>query len=892
MKRLEGLSRGGSSASTFGSLSRVCASSSSLPPRSCSSSVAPSALHATPAAASASPSLSTSTRGPPSLLTPLRRASSSLSLSGSRTPPSSSTSCCQVSPQKQRLLAPSSVFKKPSFASSALSSSASLPSSTAAGLSASSSLRLTPEKSFFSKTSRKNASPPLQDASDDGVHPDASSCVCTPHPRGSEEGGTRQASAALPPPQERLAKFGREAVKTEGVGDELLLNRKFVGDKGCKGVAASLMRKTNFVRIDLSANNISAEGIAALLPGLSVQRGLRHLDLNWNALSAAGTSIEASGGSRASSRCMYTLQSFCDWIAAHSALRTLSLSHCRLGNEGAACVADLLSRNTSLVSLDLSYNGMGAAACTRLAQAAEASNFTLLHVDLGGNCAGCQALELLARACARNRLKRQVRRQHEDAEERTALRDEQLKRQQLQTYVLQLEKEMTLRQEEFGKLMDGMLADAAEASRKLERAQEETRELRERLRNADFELIAERRNARDAASLKKELQALQATVCNREQESSALESRLREVETEKQLQDEELRALRLRQQEAADAAVFIQQSLDDTNASNKKLEACVQQKTQRIEELRGQLASAERAAEERSEALLAQLQSALDAKRGLEDTLNKLSTEKEHMEQRNLQLAWALEAEERDSQQRRAQQEQKRKEEQRLLAEQAEEWKNRLKRQLTEHNAQEERWKEERLDLFQRLRQSQQATCDAETEVSALRHRERQRDVHAQAAEEELCQLRQTLVAREDQQRRERQEHEALLLAQRRKEEQWRATLAASEAAAGEARLREEAKRQEATHLEDALAQRDAVIKSLQEQIQQSKQDLAKSHEARQQLERERVEHARELREARARAKKLEEDFQRKCNEAFEALRLSLSTATSILVSVEDGDAA
>ncbi|KFG34799.1 putative myosin heavy chain [Toxoplasma gondii GAB2-2007-GAL-DOM2] len=466
-----------------------------------------------------------------------------------------------------------------------------------------------------------------------------------------------------------------------GDGDELLLNRKFIGDQGCKGVTASLMKRTNFVRIDLSANNITSQGLAALLPGLAVQRSLKHLDLNWNSLASPGNLAGSSGaGSTSSSRCMYTLQTFCDWVSTHGSLHTLTLAHCRLGNQGAACMADALNRNTSLVTVDLSHNGVGAAACTLLVQAVENSNKTVLHVDLTGNSASYASLSALERACARNRVNRHVaclqRKQPN-------LQKSGEKLQQLQTYVLQLEREVALRQDEFSKIIDDMHADAAEAARRLDEAQEEVRQLKEKLRSVSFDLVAEKKKGLDAENLKKEIHALQLSVSSRETEVAELRSRVQQLEAEKQLHAEDAKSLRSKSQALADASLLTQQSLDDANMANKQLEACLHQSesrlaglSQQVANLRRQLVAAEGAAEEQRTALLSRCQATQEENRKLEEKVFQLEREQQQLEQKRAHLAWSLEKEEREREQWKLQEEEKRKEERQTLQEQAEEWKN------------------------------------------------------------------------------------------------------------------------------------------------------------------------------------------------------------------------
>ncbi|CBZ49924.1 putative myosin heavy chain [Neospora caninum Liverpool] len=865
MGQLEKLWRRGNSSSTCCSLFDPSCSSSSLPPCSSSSFSSSSFSSSSSSSSCSSSSSSSSSLHQHSLHT---QSVSSLCVPRTPTPPASSRTPPFKSSRDYRGRPP-------------IASKSAVPSVCASHAQTTLSSDGVKDKSGVSsrnsheKTSRRVASAP----GGKGEAQESSLGVRTPPKR---EDDARQYSA-------RHLKEKREEERLRGDGDELLLNRKFIGDQGCKGVTASLMKKTNFVRIDLSANNITSQGLAALLPGFAVQHVLKHLDLNWNSLASPGSIADSSGaGSTSSSRCMYTLQSFCDWVSTHGRLHTLTLAHCRLGNEGAACMTDVMTRNTSLLTVDLSHNGMGAAACALLVQAIEASNQTVLHVDLGGNGASYSSVDALERACARNRVNRHVVCLQRTGAELHAQREEQLKLQQLQKYVLQLEKEVTIRQEEFGKIVEGMHADAAEASRRLAEAREEIRELKENLRSANFALVAEKKKALDTSNLKKEIQALQLVVSSREKEGAELRSQVNQLETETHLQAEELQRLRAKNQEVADASLLTQQSLDDANVANKQLEAFLHQRESRIEglaqevqQLRRELAAAESATDQQSKSLLAQCQATQDENRKLEEKIYKLERERQQLEQQKTHLAWSLEKEERERDKRRLQEEEKRKEERQMLQEQAEEWKNKLELQMKKQETQEQAWQEERKTLLQQLRDCQQAACAAEAEASALKFRQLQREVEAHALESELRQLKEVIAAKEEQHSRQQHEREAFLLSQRRKEEEWRAAVATSEAAAADARMHAEAATQEAKHLEEAIRQRELLTGTLQDQLQQSKGELAKTREERQKLERERAALARELKETREKGKKLEESFQTKCKEAFEALRLSLSAATS-----------
>ncbi|PHJ24222.1 myosin heavy chain, partial [Cystoisospora suis] len=326
---------------------------------------------------------------------------------------------------------------------------------------------------------------------------------------------------------------------------------------------------------------------------------------------------------------------------------------------------------------------MGASACALLVQSLEKFNHTLLHVDLGGNGANFSALEILDRTCWRNRAERHAHlaKAHQRPEHELH-KEEQQKRMELQRYVLQLEKEMAIRQEHFTQVIEEMHTEAGETSRQLSEARDEVRELKEHLRTHSFDLAAEKKKSMEASRLKNEVLDLQKLLSTNEKDRRDLQSRVQQLEMERDLQEEKLQSLELQKESAADSSLLLQQSLDDSTIANKQLESVIHQRDQELEnqnkkilQLRQQLSSVSLASETQQNLLLSQSQDLQKRLQEVEEEILRVNIEKQLLEKKYEQCSWRLEQEEVQNKQLKKRQDDKLQEEKRILHEKAEEWK-------------------------------------------------------------------------------------------------------------------------------------------------------------------------------------------------------------------------
>lgn len=148
----------------------------------------------------------------------------------------------------------------------------------------------------------------------------------------------------------------------------LWLSRNLLGDRGMVYVAQGLTCATCLKTLHADANEVGDDGAVAIATSLRRNRTLHTLNLSENGVGAevhfrhAGESLGISDvGAKALADC----------LEVNTALRTLDLASCEIGDEGAhALAACLRSNNTSLTTLDLRCNQMTGAAKEELASLA------------------------------------------------------------------------------------------------------------------------------------------------------------------------------------------------------------------------------------------------------------------------------------------------------------------------------------------------------------------------------------------------------------------------------------------------------------------------------------------------------------------------------------------
>jgi len=159
---------------------------------------------------------------------------------------------------------------------------------------------------------------------------------------------------------------------------ELSLRGNAMGDLGALAFAQALGSNRTVTKLDVSDNNIDEAGAVALASLLTRCEQLRYADFSWN-------SIRLNGA-----------QALTDALKASKVAR-LNLAWNGLGDRGAKTLAGALAENAELQFLDISKNNLNEEAAVALARAL-ALNSTLRSLQLNGNQLSAKGVGLIVQA--------------------------------------------------------------------------------------------------------------------------------------------------------------------------------------------------------------------------------------------------------------------------------------------------------------------------------------------------------------------------------------------------------------------------------------------------------------------------------------------------------------
>ncbi|CEM16664.1 unnamed protein product [Vitrella brassicaformis CCMP3155] len=183
-----------------------------------------------------------------------------------------------------------------------------------------------------------------------------------------------------------MDKFLADYLASLGGCEQLSLNNKFFGDKGCAAIAAFLeQHKNKFTTIELQANNITSSGVDSIAKALASQSALRSLSLEWNP-------VRDSSG----------LRHLCQVVAAHPSIKTLSLRECQVGPCGASAIAEMIKGNRTLESVDVAHNEFGLEGGLTILNVLQ-DNGVITQLNLTGNAVGYETLSAVEACLRRNK---------------------------------------------------------------------------------------------------------------------------------------------------------------------------------------------------------------------------------------------------------------------------------------------------------------------------------------------------------------------------------------------------------------------------------------------------------------------------------------------------------
>ena len=174
-----------------------------------------------------------------------------------------------------------------------------------------------------------------------------------------------------------------EALKHNTSLTQLDLSDNDISDQGAADLAEALKQNTSLTQLDLTDNDISAQGAAELAEALKQNTSLTQLDLSDNDISAQGAVDLAEA------------------LKHNTSLTQLDLSDNDISDQGAADLAEALKQNTSLTQLDLSDNDISAQGAADLAEGLK-QNTSLTQLNLSGNDISEGGAAALAEALKQN----------------------------------------------------------------------------------------------------------------------------------------------------------------------------------------------------------------------------------------------------------------------------------------------------------------------------------------------------------------------------------------------------------------------------------------------------------------------------------------------------------
>lgn len=147
---------------------------------------------------------------------------------------------------------------------------------------------------------------------------------------------------------------------------KLNLADSFIGDEGCDLLSRHLRDNPGTTTLELRGNNLTPDGIRRLVPAFKGPCTIKNLSLEWNVL-GNGTAAVA------------------DLLSLNSSVTSLDLRNNRIGAEGAASLGRLLETNRVLSSLDLRWNDLGTEGGRVILQALQSAPRTIERIELSGN---------------------------------------------------------------------------------------------------------------------------------------------------------------------------------------------------------------------------------------------------------------------------------------------------------------------------------------------------------------------------------------------------------------------------------------------------------------------------------------------------------------------------
>lgn len=160
----------------------------------------------------------------------------------------------------------------------------------------------------------------------------------------------------------------KQAIVDAESSRKLNLGDLLIGDEYVSDVANLLQTNKQIEQIDLRGNNLSPEGLAALIDALDGNERIATLNLEWNNIGLGLAGLDALAG----------------FLRRNKSLQSIDLRNNKLTVSAAQSIAQMVRDTKSLITLDLRWNELGNATGRAIASALK-QNSTLINIELAGN---------------------------------------------------------------------------------------------------------------------------------------------------------------------------------------------------------------------------------------------------------------------------------------------------------------------------------------------------------------------------------------------------------------------------------------------------------------------------------------------------------------------------
>merc|ERR1740124_866360 len=183
------------------------------------------------------------------------------------------------------------------------------------------------------------------------------------------------------------AKSLGDALAKNTVITNINLSHNDIGAEGAKSLADALAKNTVITNINLRGNHICAEGMKSLADALAKNTTITTIDFSYNDI---GHDILREG-----------MKSLADALAKNTTITIINLKRNGICAKRAKLLADALGKNTTITNINLSSNNISATGAKSLADAL-AKNTTITNINLSHNNIGVEGAKLLADTLASN----------------------------------------------------------------------------------------------------------------------------------------------------------------------------------------------------------------------------------------------------------------------------------------------------------------------------------------------------------------------------------------------------------------------------------------------------------------------------------------------------------